>query len=215
VSTYGDGAQNFVDDQSPDALARLRPLNPYGWSKHVFDRRVSRMAATAEATMPPQWVGLKMFNVYGPNEYHKGDQRSVPTKLYPQVEAGASVKLFKSTTPQYKDGGQMRDFIYVRDCVDVMLWLYQNPKVSGIFNLGTGVARSFNDLAQAIFKAVGKPPKFQYIDMPPDLVARYQNYTQAEMGKLRAAGYTKPFTDLETGVEDYVRQYLKTADPYR
>ncbi len=214
-STYGDGAQGFSDTETPEELAKLHPLNPYGWSKHLFDRSVARMVATKAEPLPPQWVGLKFFNVYGPNEYHKGDQRSVPSKLYPQVEAGAAVKLYRSTNAQFKDGEQMRDFIYVRDCVDVCVWMYQNPAVSGLFNLGTGKARSFNDLAHAMFTAGGKKPKIQFIDMAPDLVARYQNYTQAEMGKLRAVGYDKPFTELEIGIEDYVKNYLSRADKYR
>ncbi len=215
VATYGDGTNGFVDDQSPAALAKLRPMNPYGWSKHSFDRSIAGIVEKKSEPVPSQWVGLKFFNVYGPNEYHKGDQRSVPSKLCPQVEAGAAVKLFKSTNPQYKDGEQQRDFVYVRDCVDIMIWLYQNKNVSGLFNVGCGKARSFNELAAAIFKAMNKPPKFQYIDMVPDLVARYQSFTQADVAKLRAAGYTKPFTDLESGIQDYVQQYLLTKDRYR
>lgn len=214
-STYGEGAGGFVDDDSPEGLAKLRPLNPYGWSKHLFDRRMARVRKNGGEPLPPQWVGLKFFNVYGPNEYHKGDQMSVVSKLVPQVEVGASVRLFKSTNPQYKDGEQKRDFIYVRDCVDVMIWLYQNKNVSGLFNLGTGQARSFNDMANALFKAFGKAPKFNYIDMPEGLSARYQNFTQAEMAKLRAAGYDKPFTSLEQGIESYVRDCLMKPDRYR
>lgn len=214
-STYGDGTHGFSDEGSPESLSKLQPLNPYGWSKHLFDRSVARAVANKTEPLPPQWVGLKFFNVYGPNEYHKGDQRSVPTKLFPQVDAGAAVKLYRSTNAQFKDGEQMRDFIYIRDCVEVCVWMYQNPGVSGLFNLGTGKARSFNDLASAMFAAAGKKQKIQYIDMAPDLVARYQNYTQADMGKLRAAGYDKPFTELEVGVEDYVKNYLSMADKFR
>lgn len=214
-STYGDGAAGFADDQTPEFLARLIPMNPYGWSKNLFDRRIARICAAGGEAVPPQWVGLKFFNVYGPNEYHKHDQMSVACKLYPQVEMGAAVRLFKSAHPQYKDGEQKRDFIYVADCVDVMLWLYKNKNVSGLFNLGTGQARSFNDLASAMFKAAGKPPKFNYLDMPQELVSRYQNFTEAKMDKLRAAGYTKPFTDLETGITAYVRDYLSKSDRYR
>ena len=214
-STYGDGDQGFSDEATPESLAKLRPLTPYGWSKHLFDRSVVRAVANKTEPIPPQWAGLKFFNVYGPNEYHKGDQRSVPSKLYPQIEAGAAVKLYRSTSPQFKDGEQKRDFVYVRDCVDVCVWLYQNQNVSGLFNMGTGHARSFNDLASAIFQATAKKPKIQYIDMAPDQIPRYQNYTQADMHKLQAAGYTKPFTELEVGVEDYIKTYLTQADKYR
>jgi ADP-L-glycero-D-manno-heptose 6-epimerase len=214
-ATYGDGSAGFSDDDSPEGLARLRPLNPYGWSKHMFDRRIARIRMNGAEPIPPQWAGLKFFNVYGPNEYHKDEQMSVVCKLYPQISVGAGARLFKSNHPQYRDGGQMRDFIYVRDLVDVMVWLYQNPKVSGLYNLGTGKARSFNDLAAAMFAAVGKPLKVNYIDMPQSLVDRYQNFTQAEMGKLQAAGYTKSFTGLEEGVADYVQTYLSQPDKYR
>lgn len=217
AATYGDGSQGFSDDDAPGHLAALRPLNPYGWSKHVFDRRTSRLVHENDGRekMPPQWAGLKFFNVYGPNEYHKGDQMSVVCKLFPQVVAGAAAKLFKSHHPEYDDGGQMRDFIYVRDCVDVMLWLYENPKVNGLFNIGTGKARSFKDLAEAVFKAAGRAPKINYIDMPEQLQDKYQYYTQAEMDKLRKAGYGKPFTELEEGVARYVQDFMTNSDPYR
>lgn len=211
AATYGGGEQGFADAAAPDALVKLRPLNPYGWSKHLFDRTVAR---GGEAP-PPQWAGLKFFNVYGPNEYHKGDQMSVVCKLYPQVVAGAAARLFKSYDGRYKDGGQVRDFVYVGDCVDVMLWLYDNPGVSGLFNVGTGKGRSFNDLAQAVFSAAGRPVKIHYVDMPETLRGKYQYYTQADMGKLRAAGYTKPFTELEDGVRRYVQDFMADEDPYR
>jgi ADP-L-glycero-D-manno-heptose 6-epimerase len=217
AATYGDD-QKFSDDDSPDALAALRPLNPYGWSKHLFDRRVSRLLHDADSsseTKPPQWVGLKFFNVYGPNEYHKDDQQSVACKLYPQVAAGASARLFKSENTEYADGGQIRDFVWVDDCVDVMLWMYEHQTVSGLFNVGTGEGRSFNDLAQAVFGAAGKPPKINYIEMPNELRDRYQYYTQADVTKLRDAGYDRPFTSLEDGIELYVKKYLSQADQYR
>jgi ADP-L-glycero-D-manno-heptose 6-epimerase len=215
AATYGDGHHGFKDDQSIEGLKHFMPLNPYGWSKHVFDRRIARVVEARSEPVPPQWAGLKFFNVYGPNEYHKDDQMSVVCKLYPQVEAGAAARLFKSHHPDYQDGGQLRDFVWVGDCVDVMLWLYDNPGVSGIFNVGTGKARSFKDLAEATFKAAGKAPKINYIDMPETLRPKYQYYTQADMSKLRAAGYSKPFTELEDGVGQYVRDYLSKADPYR
>ncbi len=217
AATYGDGAQGFVDDQSIDTLGALRPLNAYGWSKHLFDRRCARLVDNnATASIPPQWVGLKFFNVYGPNEYHKGSQMSVICTLYPQVSNGAAAKLFKSYHRDYKDGGQLRDFVYVRDCVDVVMWFLDNKDKSGLFNVGTGKARSFADLAKATFAAAKKEPKIQFIDMPETLKPKYQYFTQADMGKLRAAGYTKPFTELEDGIADYVGAYMsQTHDPYR
>ena len=215
AATYGDGSTGFEDGQSPEELEKLRPLNAYGWSKHVFDRRISRVLENKNEKVPPQWVGLKFFNVYGPNEYHKEDQMSVICKLYPQVIAGAAAKLFKSHHPDYEDGGQLRDFVYVKDCVDVMVWLYDNKDVSGLFNVGTGTARSFKDLAEATFDAAGKEPKINYIDMPDQLQAKYQYFTEADMNKLRAAGYDKPFTELEDGVRDYVQNYMAQEDPYR
>ncbi len=214
-ATYGDGSTGFKDDESSAALAKLQPISPFGWSKHLFDRRIARIKAEGKEKMPPQCVGLKLFNVYGPNEYHKGDQMSVACKLFPQVEAGAAVRLYKSTSPNYKDGEQKRDFIYVRDVVDVILWFLENKTISGLYNLGSGTARTFNDLGQAMFEAVGKTPKFTYIDMPDQLRTRYQHFTEADMGKLRAAGYDKPFTSLEEGVKDYVTRYLRSSDRYR
>ncbi|TWB24585.1 ADP-glyceromanno-heptose 6-epimerase precursor [Nitrospirillum amazonense] len=213
AATYGDGAQGFDDDSSAGALARLRPLNPYGWSKHLLDRRV-RAAIDQRAPTPPQHVGLKFFNVYGPNEYHKGGMRSVPAKLYPQIMGGEPARLFASDRPDYADGGQLRDFVWVGDTVDVMLWLYDNPGVSGLFNLGTGKARSWNDLAHALFAAAGLPPRIDYIPMPDTLKGKYQYYTQADMGRLRAAGYDRPFTELGEGIRRYVQDHMGTADPY-
>lgn len=215
AATYGDGSQGFGDESDPDSLAKMRPLNAYGWSKHVFDRRNARLIANNDiAGTPPQWAGLKFFNVYGPNEYHKGNQMSVICTLYPQISNGAAARLFKSYHPDYKDGGQLRDFIYVKDCVDVVMWLLDNREVNGLFNLGTGQARSFEDLAKAGFAAIDRPPKINYIDMPETLKAKYQYYTQAEMDKLRKAGYDKPFTPLEEGVKDYIQNYLSQTDPY-
>lgn len=215
AATYGDGDEGFVDHQDTEFLSTLRPLNPYGWSKHLFDRRIARIIQDGNEPVPPQWVGLKFFNVYGPNEYHKGGQKSVIAHLYPQVQAGANAKLFKSYHPDYADGGQLRDFVYVRDCVDVVMWFYKNKDKSGIFNVGTGKARSFDDLARATFAAAGKEPKIQYIDMPETLKDKYQYYTQADMTKLREAGYDKPFTELEEGAKDYVQNYLSKSDPYK
>lgn len=219
AATYGTGEHGFRDDESPKALEKLRPLNPYGWSKHLFDRRALRIAHgempdEVKEKIPPQWAGLKFFNVYGPNEYHKGEQMSVACKLYPQVIAGAAARLFKSNHPDFTDGGQLRDFIHVEDCVKVMLWFLDNPDKSGLFNVGTGKGRSFNDLATAVFTAAGKPPKINYVDMPQALQDRYQNFTEADMSKLRAAGYKEPFLELEEGVRRYVQDYLAAADQY-
>lgn len=215
AATYGDGHHGFRDDQSVEGLKHFMPLNPYGWSKHVFDRRIARVVETQSEPLPPQWAGLKFFNVYGPNEFHKGEQMSVVSKLYPQVVAGAAARLFKSHHPDYQDGGQLRDFVWVGDVVDVMLWLYDNQGVNGIFNVGTGKARSFKDLAEATFHAAGKPAKVNYVDMPETLRPKYQYYTQADMTKLIAVGYDKPFTELEDGIGQYVRNYLSKSDPYR
>jgi ADP-L-glycero-D-manno-heptose 6-epimerase len=213
AATYGDGALGFDDDGGVEALARLRPLNPYGWSKHLFDRFVAR-AVRGRSRTPPQWAGLKFFNVYGPNEYHKGEQASVVSKLYPRIVSGEPARLFRSHRPDYEDGGQLRDFIWVGDCAEVMLWLRDNAQVHGLYNVGTGQARSFLALARATFAAAGLASQVDYIDMPEDIRDRYQYFTQAETGRLRAAGYSLPFTTLEDGVHRYVRQHLATTDPY-
>ncbi|MCW5774176.1 MAG: ADP-glyceromanno-heptose 6-epimerase [Rhodospirillaceae bacterium] len=214
AATYGNGEAGFDDDNALPALARLRPMNPYGWSKHAFDRFAAR-AAAGNAARPRQWVGLKFFNVYGPNEYHKGSMRSVVHQIHPRIAAGETAKLFKSYRKDYPDGGQMRDFIWVGDCVDVMLWLYDHPAVNGIYNCGTGQARSFADLALAVFAAAGKPSKIAYIDMPAEIRDRYQYFTEAKMERLAAVGYNKPFTALEEGVGRYVQDFLAADDPYR
>jgi ADP-L-glycero-D-manno-heptose 6-epimerase len=214
AATYGDGDTGFDDDASEDALARLRPLNPYGWSKQLFDRRVARLVA-AGLRLPPQWAGLKFFNVYGPNEYHKGGQRSVAHQIFESAAAERPVHLFKSHDPGYADGGQMRDFVWVGDCVAVVQWLLANPDVSGLFNMGTGQARSFDDLARAVFASMGAAPEIEYIDTPPKIRERYQYFTEARMDRLRAAGYDAPFTRLEDGIGAYVHDYLTADDPYR
>ena len=214
AATYGDGAAGFADDDSVAGLAALRPLNLYGWSKHLFDRRVARRVADG-AARPRQWVGLKLFNVFGPNEYHKGPMRSVVLQAFEQLRRGAAVELFKSYRSDVDHGGQRRDFIYVRDCVEVILWLLDTPQVSGIFNLGTGVDRSFGDLAAAACRALDREVEIAHVDMPEDLRDRYQYLTRAEMSRLRRAGYEGRFTPLEEGVSDYFRSYLMRNDPYR
>jgi len=214
AATYGAGEAGFRDDERPEALAALRPLNAYGWSKHAFDRWVARTLSGGQAR-PPQWAGLKFFNVYGPNEYHKGAMQSVVARIYPDAAAGRAVRLFRSHHPDYADGGQRRDFIWVDDCVRVISWLARTPSVNGLYNVGTGRARSFADLARSLFAALGREPRIEYVDTPAEIRARYQYFTQAEMMKLAAAGFTEPFTELEAGVGEYVRGYLATDDPYR
>jgi ADP-L-glycero-D-manno-heptose 6-epimerase len=212
--TYGDGAHGFDDDFSSDTLETYRPLSAFGWSKHAFDRWVARVVRTGRVR-PPQWVGLKFFNAYGPNEYHKGNQRSVVTQIYDQIQRGDPATLFKSHHPDYQDGMQLRDFIWVGDCVDVLLWLYDNHSVNGVFNLGSGKARSFVDLAHAVYAAIGQAPRLQFIDTPDHIRAKYQYFTEAKMDRLRKAGYSKPFTSLEDGVAAYVRDFLSQPDPYK
>jgi len=213
AATYGDGSQGFADRDDLDSLIALRPLNAYGWSKALFDIFAVRQAARDYA--PPQWAGLKFFNVYGPNEAHKGAMKSVAAQIWPTPAAGETVNLFKSHREGYADGGQMRDFVYVRDAADVVAWLVANEKVNGVYNLGSGVARSFKDLAEAVFKAAGQTPKIAYVDTPEVIRAHYQYFTEAEMGRLKAAGYTAPLTSLEDGVTDYVQSYLARPDRYR
>ena len=213
AATYGDGSAGFSDADDLPSLRRLRPLNAYGWSKATFDLYARR--ETDRGRAPPQWAGLKFFNVYGPNEYHKGPMKSVAAQIWPDVSHGDPVRLFKSHHPAYAHGGQLRDFVYVRDAVDVVAWLLDNTAVSGIFNLGTGEARSFADLALAVYDAAGQPPAIEYFDMPEPIRDRYQYFTQADIGRLRAAGYAAPFTSLEEGVADYVGRYLAQPDPYR
>ena len=214
AQVYGDGSRGFVDDEDSAALAGLRAITPYGASKLLFDRLVLRELDKGRAR-PPQWAGLRFFNVYGPNEYHKGEQRSVIAKAYAALAAGEPMRLFKSYHPDYPDGGQKRDFVHVGDCVAVILWLLDNGDVSGIFNLGSGRARTWLDLAHAMFAAMDRKPEIAFVDMPEVLRGRYQYLTEADMTKLTRAGYDKPFTSLEDGVADYVRRYLATDDPYR
>lgn len=214
AATYGDGSAGFDDDPDGAALARLLPLNAYGWSKHLIDRRIARLRQQG-ALLPPQCAGLKFFNVYGPNEYHKGSMQSVVARNFTGVRGGEVMRLFRSQRADYADGGQVRDFIYVKDCVAVMVWLLENPHVSGLFNVGTGVARSWLDLASALFSACGRQPSIEFIDMPKELAPKYQYFTEARMARLKAAGYRRPFTTLEAGVADYVHNYLDRADAYR
>lgn len=214
AATYGDGSKGFEDQDDLKELKKFTPLNAYAWSKHAFDRYVIAQR-DAGNLLPSQWVGLKFFNVYGPNEYHKGTMLSVAWQVYQQIKDGTSpARLFRSHHKDYAHGGQLRDFIYVKDCVTVIEWLLEKATVSGIFNVGTGQARSFKDLATACFKALGQQPRIDYVDMPERLRDRYQYYTQASMGKLQAAGFNHKMTSLEDGVRDYLENYLLQQDPY-
>lgn len=214
AATYGDGAQGFGDDPSLAALKTLRPMNLYGWSKHLFDMAVMNRAARA-GKLPPQWAGLKFFNVFGPNEYHKGTMMSVLARRFDDVKCGRVVELFKSHRDGIADGDQRRDFIYVDDVVRVVMWLLATPSVSGLFNVGTGKARSFKDLMLSAYAALGTPPKLRYIDMPVSIRDSYQYFTQSEVDRLQRAGYNGGFTPLEEAVGLYVKGYLDSADRYR
>ena len=213
AATYGDGDAGFDDDDTIEALSSLQPLNAYGYSKRLFDEYVVRQATAGHA--PRQWAGLKFFNVYGPNEYHKGGMKSVVAQIWPKVAAGETVSLFRSHNPNYADGGQLRDFVYVDDVVDIIEWLLATPAINGVFNAGSGQARSFADLARATFAAAGKDASIAYIDMPETIRDRYQYFTEASMDRLRAMGYDGQQTPLEEGVRRYVQNYLATEDSYR
>jgi ADP-L-glycero-D-manno-heptose 6-epimerase len=214
AATYGDGSRGFSDDWSLAALRRLRPMNLYGFSKHLFDLALVNRHARG-APLPPQWVGLKFFNVFGPNEYHKGAMASVLARVFRVASAGEPVRLFKSHRDGITDGDQRRDFIHVDDAVAVMLWLLANPQVSGIFNVGTGKAESFRDMITAMFAAIGRTPNIEYIAMPPEIRDQYQYFTQASVNNLRQAGYNGGFMPLEQAVARYVTQHLSCDDPYR
>lgn len=214
AATYGGGEGGFDDDWSLAALRRLRPLNLYGWSKHQTDLAIVERFETGKP-VPPKCVGLKFFNVFGQNEYHKGGMQSVVAKITPAVRSGETVTLFKSHRAGIPDGGQKRDFIYVDDVVNVVLWFLDGPVERGIFNVGTGTARSFSDLARATFSAVQRAPDITYMPMPEALQGRYQYFTQACTERLRAAGCDITFATLEDGVARYVQDYLLREDCYR
>jgi ADP-L-glycero-D-manno-heptose 6-epimerase len=200
AATYGSGQEGFSDEH---ALNTLKPLNLYGESKHKFDLWVQ-----AQTDHPPFWAGFKFFNVFGPNEYHKGRMASVIMHAYSQINGTGKMRLFQSHVPEYKNGEQQRDFIYVKDLIDVLIYFMENRKHSGLYNLGTGKARTFNDLALAVFKALNIEPNIEYIPIPEDIREAYQYYTQADMQKLRKAGYKPEFTSLEEACSDYVERYL-------
>ncbi len=203
AATYGMGENGYSD--SHDVVSDLAPMNPYGVSKNDFDKWV-----LIQEKVPPFWAGLKFFNVYGPNEYHKGRMASVIFHTARQIKATGKMKLFRSHRPDVKDGEQMRDFIYVKDVVDICEWLYSHRESvpSGLYNVGTGTARTFRDLAENTFRAMGLKPRIEFIDTPEDIRDTYQYFTEADMSKLRAAGYEKPFSSLEDGIDDYVKNYL-------
>jgi ADP-L-glycero-D-manno-heptose 6-epimerase len=204
AATYGYGRLGFSDAMNLQQLEKLRPLNPYAWSKHLVDLRILRSVA-AGAKQPPAWYGVKFFNVYGPHEHHKGDMRSVALKLYERVKSGGDIELFRSHRPDFEDGMQLRDFIHVGDCVDVMLWLMARRPDNGIYNIGTGRAEAFLEIAKAVVAATNARAQVRFIDMPEAIRERYQYFTEADMGKLRGAGYNASFRTVAVGVADYVR----------
>lgn len=212
AATYGSGMHGFSD--TTDRIETLRPFNLYGWSKHLFDRWVLHKLGSGQQ-LPPQWAGLKFFNVYGPNEYHKGTMQSVVSHVFKAISQGEPARLFKSYRADFTDGGQCRDFVYVNDCVEIVEWLLQTPGVSGILNVGTGAARSFLDLAVLTQQACGIEPSIEFIEMPAPIREKYQYYTQAETGNIFAQGYTRTPTSLEDGIRDYVQHYLMHEDRYR
>ncbi len=214
AATYGEGEQGFIDDPSLTALKQLRPMNLYGWSKHMFDLAVAQRRADG-APLPPQCVGLKFFNVFGANEYHKGAMMSVLTKRFDEIKAGMPLLLFKSHRAGIADGDQRRDFIYVDDIVRVVQWLLATPTVSGLFNVGTGTARSFKDMMLAAYAALGQAPNIEYVDMPVSIRGSYQYFTQSDGLRLLQAGYNGGFTSLEEAVSAYVNGYLDQPDRYR
>ena len=205
-ATYGDGSLGFSDD---DALTpNLKPLNPYGYSKQILDQWV------LQNDLQNKVAGIKFFNVFGPNEYHKGDMKSLVCKAYAQIQEIGKIRLFKSYRPEYKHGEQVRDFVYVKDCTEVLWWLLHSPKVNGIFNLGTGKARTWNDLAKAVFSALDLSPNIEYVEMPEEIRNAYQYHTEASITKLHSAGCPVQFRSLEDSVKDYVQNYLHPGLKY-
>jgi ADP-L-glycero-D-manno-heptose 6-epimerase len=212
ASVYGDGGEGFEDANDVASMLALQPLNLYGWSKRQFDLVVAHRMG--QGRLPPRCTGFRFFNVFGPNEYHKGDMASIVSKITPKIANGETISLFKSHRADVADGDQRRDFIYVRDAVSVVLWALGPDGRSGVFNVGTGVARSFRELAEAVFDALGLPHKIDYVPMPVQIRDRYQYFTQASLVRLRQAGYCQPFTPLEQAVSHYVSSYLMQPDPY-
>lgn len=213
AATYGDGSNGFVDRDDLKYLSALRPLNPYGWSKNAVDKYIA--ADRLHNGNSNQVVGLKFFNVYGPNEYHKGDMMSVVRKFYDQFRSVGFVRLFKSHRPDFADGEQLRDFVWVGDCVDVMLWMLEHNDVSGLFNVGTGKATSYNTVVRSVAQSMGVDAKIDYFDMPDGVRNQYQYFTEADLSKLRSVGYHNPMTNVPDGVKTYVGSYLSKPDIYR
>jgi ADP-L-glycero-D-manno-heptose 6-epimerase len=212
AATYGVGEFGYEDDIS--LIEKLHPLNPYGESKNDFDKWVISQLRTPNSKLPSFWAGLKFFNVYGPNEYHKGRMASVMLHAFNQIQETGKVKLFRSHNPNYKNGEQLRDFIYVKDVTKVCLWLLRTRKNSGIYNLGSGKARTFLDLANSVFASLGKKSEIEFIDTPADIRDKYQYFTEAKMNKLTSAGCDVKFTSLEDGIHDYVMNYLREKKQY-
>tara|TARA_X000000950_G_scaffold272651_1_gene355448 strand:+ start:4554 stop:5534 length:981 start_codon:yes stop_codon:yes gene_type:complete len=212
AATYGNGENGFNDTNSLNKLCELKPLNLYGWSKHIIDKYF--IESSVNKIRPKQWIGLKFFNVYGPNEYHKGEMQSIIFKIFKKIESNKKVNLFKSHNKKYKDGEQLRDFIYVKDILKIIQWFIVNKKINGIFNIGTGKARTFNDLAQNVFKYTNKKKIIHFIDTPIKIRKKYQYFTEANVCNLRRIGYSKEFYSLEEGIEDYIKTYLLKKDRF-
>ncbi|MEE2694899.1 MAG: ADP-glyceromanno-heptose 6-epimerase [Pseudomonadota bacterium] len=206
AATYGNGDLGFIDNSQDNYLSKLIPLNLYGWSKHIIDRFIWKKKK--ELLYPTQCVGLKFFNVYGPNEFHKDDMKSIVLKIYEKIQKNQTIKLFKSHNLNYKDGEQLRDFVYVKDVVAIIEWFLKNPKINGLFNVGSSKPKSFNNLADIVYRNCNKQKKIKYIDTPKNIRKQYQYYTKAELKKLRKEGYKKEFFSLEDGIKDYIRNYL-------
>ena len=215
AAVYGNGKEGFSDSNDLKDMRKLKPLSLYGWSKHSFDMRVRRIVDSGASMKPPQWVGFRCFNVYGPNEYHKGKMKSAVTRAIENVARGKTVEFYKSVDPSIKDGDQKRDFVWVDDVCRALMWAYDYKDVNGLFNLGSGQARSFNEMSDIVFKALHAEPKTKFVNMPAVLEHQYQNYTCSDNTRLKEAGFKHEFLSLEDGVKEYVSTYLSGNDPYR
>ena len=206
AATYGDGDKGFSDEKSDSYLSKLIPLNLYGWSKHVIDRFIWNKKINNN--LPKQCVGLKFFNVYGPNEFHKKEMRSIVLKFFENIQSNKIVRLFKSHNPNYNDGEQLRDFVYVKDVIKIIDWFIENPKINGLFNVGSSNPQSFKSLAKSVFRHCNKKTSIKYIPTPLKIRKQYQYFTKADISRLRNVGYKKEFYSLEDGISDYVKNYL-------
>jgi len=213
AATYGNGKNGFSDNQSIDYLSKLNPLNLYGWSKHIIDRYIINQVYYKK-NYPPQWVGLKFFNVYGPNEYHKKNMKSIICKIFEKIQENKQISLFKSHNELYKDGEQLRDFIYVKDITKLINWLEKNKKISGIFNVGSGIARTFKDVAYSVINNTNAKREIKYIETPKNIRKNYQYFTESCNTKLRTLGFKPKIYSLEEGINDYVKCYLMKKDKY-